>query len=50
MADVHKKCCQRGERTHNDYIELPTEKVVANMLTTEESVCVYDGLYVKCIT
>ena len=29
-----------GEHTHNDYIESPTEKVVGNMLATEESVCV----------
>ena len=29
-----------GEHTHNDCIELSTEKVVANMLTSEESVCV----------
>lgn len=29
------------EHTHNDYIELPTEKVVGNMLATEESVCVW---------
>ena len=30
-----------GEHTHNDYIDMPTEKVVANMLATEESVCIW---------
>ena len=33
-----------GEHSHNDYIKLPTEKAVANMLATEESLYMCDGL------
>ena len=46
MLDVHKKCCQL--LVENIRIttapELPTEKVVANMLAAEESVCVWRAL------
>ena len=46
MLDVHKKVLPTvaGEHTHNDYPELPRGKVVANMLATERSVCVWRAL------
>ena len=58
MTDVHKKCCQiLVENQHNDYtFELPTEKLVANVLATEEPVCAWralcaaqDEVNLKCI-
>ena len=47
MSDVHKKCCQLlVENIHiTTTFELPTENVVAKMLATEESVCVWPAFY-----
>ena len=47
MPNVHKKCCQLlVENIHiTTTFELLTENVVAKMLATEESVCVWPAFY-----